>query len=109
MGISDHYPFMLHMIQANKRKNRSFKYCIMWSTHPNFLQLVPNIWDTPITGYRMYQVVRKLKLLKQHLKKLHKQNFSNVVDDADMAREDMNRVQSLLHQDPSCVALHSED
>ncbi|PHT89206.1 Protein transport protein-like [Capsicum annuum] len=94
---------------ANKRKNRSFKYCIMWSTHPNFLQLVPNIWDTPITGYRMYQVVRKLKLLKQHLKKLHKQNFSNVVDDADMAREDMNRVQSLLHQDPSCVALHSED
>lgn len=77
----------------------------MWNTRPDFMQVVQITWNTPIIGYTMYQVVRKLKLLKQQLKKLHKQHFSSVADDADKAREDLHRAQFMLNQDPSCAAL----
>ncbi|XP_016456628.2 uncharacterized protein LOC107780588 [Nicotiana tabacum] len=54
----------------------------------NFRRMVRDLWDAQIDGCRMYQVVQKLKQLKRKLKELNKQQFCNIVKEADDDKED---------------------
>uniref|UniRef100_A0A803QJW1 Uncharacterized protein n=1 Tax=Cannabis sativa TaxID=3483 RepID=A0A803QJW1_CANSA len=51
----------------------------MWSTHPQFSGIVSKVWQKPIKGTQMFQLVTRLKELKGELKKLNKESFSDIV------------------------------
>ncbi|KAF3653433.1 hypothetical protein FXO37_16988 [Capsicum annuum] len=57
-------------------------------------------WNEPVVGYKMFQVVRKMKMLKQKLMKLHKQNFNNLVEDNE-DRKNLQKIQEQLQFNPS--------
>ncbi|XP_060195312.1 uncharacterized protein LOC132624568 [Lycium barbarum] len=64
-GISDHCPIVVQSLQSSSIKAKSFKYCNVWSTHPDFGDIIQSCWNQPIGGCRMFQVVCKLKTLKR--------------------------------------------
>ncbi|XP_019241968.1 PREDICTED: uncharacterized protein LOC109222008 [Nicotiana attenuata] len=57
----------------------------------------------------MFQVVKKLKLLKRELKDLHRNNFSNIIEEAAEDRNNLRRCQEALQQDPLNAALQEEE
>lgn len=87
------------MLQTGTKK-KAFKYYNIWSTYSTFNQLVEGSWNEPVVGYKMFQVVRKMKMLKQKLMKLHKQNFNNLVEDNE-DRKNLQKIQEQLQFNPS--------
>ncbi|XP_060196348.1 uncharacterized protein LOC132625797 [Lycium barbarum] len=108
-GISDHCSMTVQLVQTPMNKKKAFKHCNVWSTHPEFEKIIQDAWNEQIDGYLMYQVVRKMKLLKQKLKVLHKSNFCNLVEKANQDREDLKKVQTQLQQDPQNTASQKEE
>ncbi|KAH0708583.1 hypothetical protein KY290_010055 [Solanum tuberosum] len=51
----------------------------------------------------MFQVVRKLKLLKKELRHLHSKNFQNILTEADEDRERLKQVQGKLQTNPNNI------
>ncbi|XP_020262713.1 uncharacterized protein LOC109838703 [Asparagus officinalis] len=98
-NCSDHSPALITIGQEDFRGKRPFKYFKMWSTHPDFLQAVKNIWEQDINGYQMYKLHTKLKKLKHVLKDLNKRNFMNISEQVLRAKEDLNVIQHQLNSD----------
>ncbi|XP_009595092.1 uncharacterized protein [Nicotiana tomentosiformis] len=99
-GVSDHCPFVVEMIQTQEKKGKAFRYCNMWSKHPDFLHIVAEGWAMQVEGCKIYQVVKRLKALKQKLRILHKRNFSYVINEANKDREEVYKLQAMLQQTP---------
>lgn len=53
-------------------------------------------WEKFMQGYRMYQIVRKLKLLKKSLEGLHQEHFKGMVKEAQMVRSAMLEAQKSM-------------
>ncbi|KAH0747902.1 hypothetical protein KY290_027134 [Solanum tuberosum] len=51
----------------------------------------------------MFQVVRKLKLLKKELRHLHSKNFQNILTEANEDRERLKQVQGKLQTNPNNI------
>ncbi|XP_060183270.1 uncharacterized protein LOC132613259 [Lycium barbarum] len=94
--------------QPTKRK-QVFKYGNVWGKHPEFQRIVEAGWNIEIVEYKMFQVARKLKLLKKQLKLLHKQHFNNIVKEAHDDRAAMLECQIRLQQDPTNVIVQQEE
>ncbi|XP_075080969.1 uncharacterized protein LOC142166232 [Nicotiana tabacum] len=43
-GVSDHNPVQVTTMQHTCRRKKAFKYCIVWSTHPQFIEIVEEGW-----------------------------------------------------------------
>ncbi|XP_057250081.1 uncharacterized protein LOC130591163 [Beta vulgaris subsp. vulgaris] len=67
------------------RRAKSLKYCNMWSMIEEFMDIVDELWQQNVSGTPMYQVVVKLKKLKQGLKMLNKAKSSNIENETMMA------------------------
>ncbi|XP_074266789.1 uncharacterized protein LOC141590074 [Silene latifolia] len=76
---------------------------------PCTITLWPEVWDYQIEGNTMFQVVKKLKLLKQPLKALNAASFANIETAANVALIHLHDVQSQLHLDPSNVLLQQNE
>lgn len=50
----------------------------MWATHPTFINVVKEAWDTPISACKMLQLWKKLMAAKMGLVQLNKCKFSNI-------------------------------
>ncbi|XP_019237733.1 PREDICTED: uncharacterized protein LOC109217895 [Nicotiana attenuata] len=74
-----------------------------------FKEVVAQGWQQQIVGYSMFQVVKKLKLLKKVLKKLNNQHFRNILTEAEEDRAALNQAQNRLHSDPSNKALQEQE
>ncbi|XP_070006023.1 uncharacterized protein [Nicotiana sylvestris] len=85
-GISDHCPIKITMEDNNIKQRRTFKYC-------------------NVEGYKMFQVVRKMKLLKRELRKLNTQYCKNVVSEAQEDRATLKVIQEQLNKDPGNMIL----
>ncbi|XP_059288638.1 uncharacterized protein LOC132041992 [Lycium ferocissimum] len=80
-GVSDHCPIVVQMVKCIKKKRRAFKLRQCLVSTSDFHKVVEHGWCTDIAGYKMFQVVQKLKMLKSNLKQLHRQHFSNIVQE----------------------------
>ncbi|KAH0652632.1 hypothetical protein KY289_030310 [Solanum tuberosum] len=98
-GISDHCPIKITLTEERLRMQRSFLYCNAWGQAPQFQSLVKAGWEVTIQGCKMFQVVKKLKLLKTNLKKLNLQ-FNDIVKRVDQNREMLKKAQKLLQEQP---------
>ncbi|XP_019266923.1 PREDICTED: uncharacterized protein LOC109244316 [Nicotiana attenuata] len=108
-GISDHCPMKLSMGDSSRRTKDTFKFCNVWASHPNFIDIVKGVWMNEIDGCRMFQVVRKLKMLKNELKRLKKRHFSNLIEEADADRLALVTAQAELHKNPLDAGLQIEE
>lgn len=59
-----------------------------------------NEWQENIEGVPMFRVVSKLKKLKQGLKGLHKNKYSNVESEAFVALTKLMEIQQSIYVDP---------
>ncbi|XP_070039649.1 uncharacterized protein [Nicotiana tomentosiformis] len=66
----------------------------------DFIHIVEEGWAMQVEGCKMYQIVKKLKALKQKRRTLHKRNFSNVINEANKYREKMQKLQAMLQKAP---------
>ncbi|XP_019241963.1 PREDICTED: uncharacterized protein LOC109221998 [Nicotiana attenuata] len=87
----------------------AFKYCNVWATHPNFIDVVKEGWEQDIVGCIMFRVVKKLKTLKQKLKVLYRRYFSNIVEVADADRIALAKAQAKLHRNQLDARLQAEE
>nr|XP_009789138.1 PREDICTED: uncharacterized protein LOC104236821 [Nicotiana sylvestris] len=108
-GISDHCPLRISKDTGGGKRDKTFKYCNVWALHPQFKEVVTQGWQQQVAWYSMFQVVKKLKLLKKALKKLNHQHFRNILVEAEEDRAALNQAQNRLHSDPSNKALQEQE
>ena len=104
-GLFDHSPGLFSFHPDIVVGRRVFKYCNMWSLHPDFLKLIADNWTFRVDGTPMYVLVRKLKNLKPVLRKLNRDGFSDVGDSDSEAAQRLKDCQRKLHADPHNLEL----
>lgn len=65
--LNDHAPILLSLVSLSVPRSRRFKYFSNWNVMLGFLDVILEAWQIPIKGCPMFQLVLKLKLLKQGL------------------------------------------
>ena len=108
-GISDHSPFVINILNRNKRKGMPFKFYNCWTSLDQFPHVVHNTWTTPMEGNMQFQLFFKLKNLEFALKKLAKESIGNAKLKADKAREDLSKCQLALDASPSDFQLRAQE
>nr|XP_009600461.1 uncharacterized protein LOC104095915 [Nicotiana tomentosiformis] len=108
-GISDHCPVKIVLNNERHRGRKLFKFCNVWTQHPQFLEQVERGWNIEIEGCKILRVVRKLKLLKKTLRGLNKNFFKNIEDEVKEDRETLLQVQKQLQLRPTYLNLQQEE
>ncbi|XP_074271551.1 uncharacterized protein LOC141595482 [Silene latifolia] len=85
-GTFDHCPCICQRRNTVQNRRPSFKYFNMWIMDPSFIHIITLEWSKPISGVKMFQVVYKLKALKQPLKSLNKNNFTDIEKSIEIAK-----------------------
>ncbi|XP_074298788.1 uncharacterized protein LOC141629726 [Silene latifolia] len=75
----------------------------------HFSDTVKDVWTKQIRGCLMFQVAKKLKMLKGPLKKLNREGFGNILNTAEVARMVLEEKQAQLHLDPQNLMLQIEE
>ncbi|GJV40598.1 zinc knuckle CX2CX4HX4C containing protein [Tanacetum coccineum] len=106
--MSDHAPSVLCIPIVTKPKPKPFKFYNLITSYENFRRVVKDGWSTQISGFHMYRVTKKLKLLKKPLRKLlyDKGNLHNNVN---QLRNDLDQVQTRLDADPFNGSIREEE
>ncbi|GJV15630.1 putative RNA-directed DNA polymerase [Tanacetum coccineum] len=105
---SDHSPAVLCLPTAAKNTPKPFKFFNVLTKHERFLSIVQEYWNQTVSGFHMYGVVQKLKCMKKPFRKLlfDKGNLhTNVI----RLRDDLDRVQTLLDQDPFNINIREQE
>ncbi|XP_021720030.1 uncharacterized protein LOC110687717 [Chenopodium quinoa] len=97
----DHSPAIIQLDSSGHTQRGTFKYLYMWSMHSDFLSIVQHAWDTDIHGIHMYRVVKKLKLLKVELKKLHRKYCTEIELKYFKLKHEIENIQLVLQNDQS--------
>ncbi|XP_074297047.1 uncharacterized protein LOC141627721 [Silene latifolia] len=108
-GLFDHSPSIINLWEDAVRSNYCFKYFNMWGQDDRFKETVLTIWQQQIKGCKMFQVAKKLKLLKHPLRKLNKEGFGDILNTTKVAQLVLEDLQKRLHQDPWNVSLQAEE
>ncbi|KAL4203664.1 hypothetical protein AMTRI_Chr01g129100 [Amborella trichopoda] len=61
-----------------KAKNVPFRFQYVWTEHPDFLDVVKDVWQEQITGSPMFRIAKNLHMLKKKLKVWNKNIFRNM-------------------------------
>jgi hypothetical protein len=77
-GISDHSPCLITMVRPHIQGAKPFKFLNAWTTHQEFKTLLSSVWKVNFNGCKMFQVVSKLKSLKNSLKNWNKKIFGDI-------------------------------
>ncbi|GJV38022.1 hypothetical protein Tco_1410499 [Tanacetum coccineum] len=106
--LSDHSPSVLNIPTLTSMKPKPFKFYNILTSNDHFLSIVNEVWNQNVSGFLIYRVVKKLKLLKKPLRKLlyEKGNLhANVV----RLRDELDLVQTLLDSDPFNAILRDKE
>ncbi|GKA91010.1 hypothetical protein Tco_0812880 [Tanacetum coccineum] len=107
-SISDHSPSILFIPSRVKEKSKPFKIFNVVLLDDMFKDMVRNGWLAQVSSFYMFRVVKKLKGLKKPIRKLmyDKGNLhANVV----RLREELDKVQTDLDNDPSNLSLREKE
>ncbi|XP_060965248.1 uncharacterized protein LOC133034220 [Cannabis sativa] len=105
----DHSPILVSIYKDCNTGKKPFRYFNMWKLAPQFENLVADSWHPGIMGSRMYQVVSKLRRLKDVLRKLNKEGFSEIHKEDIAARLALADIQTRLNKDPMNMDLIEEE
>ncbi|PWA37962.1 RNA-directed DNA polymerase, eukaryota, Reverse transcriptase zinc-binding domain protein [Artemisia annua] len=106
--ISDHSPSVLKIYKKAEDKPKPFKFFNFLVYKTEFIHVVADMWGTDIESFSMFQVVKRLRLLKKPLWKLvHAQG--NLHDRVVKIRLELEEVQKALDRDLESTLLHEEE
>ncbi|XP_030478095.1 uncharacterized protein LOC115695145 [Cannabis sativa] len=77
-GLFDHSPGILTLYPHLNGGIKPFKYFRMWKSHSKYERSLEEIWNQPIGGSKMFQVVSRLKLFKGVLKDINKERYMDL-------------------------------
>nr|GEV20684.1 hypothetical protein [Tanacetum cinerariifolium] len=106
--ISDHSSLVLSIPSRVKVQPKPFKFFNVSILDKRFKDVVRVGWSLQVFGFHMFRVVKRLKGLKKHIRKLmyDKGNLhANVV----RFREELDKLQSDLDNDPSNVSIQEKE
>nr|GFB55701.1 hypothetical protein [Tanacetum cinerariifolium] len=98
-GISDHSPAVLRIPVLKKHSPKPFKFSNVVTSFPRFKEIVMEGWSTPFHSFHMFNVVKRLKLLKKPFRKLL-YDKGNLYENVNRLRVEVERVQMDLDGDP---------
>ncbi|KAH0745371.1 hypothetical protein KY285_007028 [Solanum tuberosum] len=107
-GVSDHCLVVISLLDGPRRVKPAFKYCNVWASHPEFLNIVKKTRDHNIEGHQMFRVVKRLKYLERRLRNLNSQHFRNIITEADEDRIELAKAQEELHLQPMDKTLQEQ-
>ncbi|XP_074299262.1 uncharacterized protein LOC141630325 [Silene latifolia] len=101
-GTFDHTPCIIKSSDQSDSFKRPFKYYNMWGKEKNFIPKLTAWWTVHCQGTKMFQVVRKLKNLKVHLRQFNKDHFALILKmQLFVALRNLEAIQINLIDDPS--------
>ncbi|XP_062088459.1 uncharacterized protein LOC133795020 [Humulus lupulus] len=74
-GIFDHSPILVHFTLEMQLEKKPFRYFRMWKEATCYEDKVQTSWNIPVAGTAMFQVISKLKRLKQVLVSINREGF----------------------------------
>ncbi|XP_039066643.1 uncharacterized protein LOC120212383 [Hibiscus syriacus] len=93
-GDSDHYPALVWFHKdAPIDKPKPFKFFNFWTTHPDFISIVKNSWQSLTTGNPAHALFLKLKILKRCLKELNMSHFHDISGQVQRKRDELQNIQ----------------
>lgn len=99
-NVSDHCGLLVDIFKSGRRTRSPFKFFNMWCDHPDFFNIVENVWRTPVKGGYMFRVFQKLKLLRVELRHLNRKSFGMISSRVLQCQEVLDEVQNKLQADP---------
>lgn len=108
-SISGHSPLILRCDVNTSKQSRSFKYFNYMADHKFFLEVMEAQWQGGEGLPLMQKIWVQLKNERGQLKKLHKKEYGNLHEQIDKTRAVVNKVQSMLRNDPSSVTLATQE
>nr|GEZ53119.1 RNA-directed DNA polymerase, eukaryota, reverse transcriptase zinc-binding domain protein [Tanacetum cinerariifolium] len=106
--ISDHCPTVLVLPKCVQDKRKSFKFANFTTKKYEFMSLVSQLWGGMEEGCKMFKIVKNMKSLKKHLKKLLWKN-GDVFENVKKLREYVKEVQQRIDKDPHNNKLRCEE
>ncbi|GJX41003.1 hypothetical protein Tco_0255993 [Tanacetum coccineum] len=106
--ISDHSPAVLRIPMHSTRKPRPFKFYNLLVHNTRFKDVVTNGWQISVSGFWMFKVVKRLKLLKKPLRKLL-YDQGNLHKNVKRLRHELDEAQRALDSDPGNLELREEE
>ncbi|XP_074297012.1 uncharacterized protein LOC141627683 [Silene latifolia] len=100
-GYFDHTPCIIQRKVSVCQRKSSFKYFNMWSGVALFIPTVKKVWEHGISGTPMFQIVQKLRMLKNPLKVLNRDLFGDVENNCMRAWKYLEYIQTQLRSDPT--------
>ncbi|CAH9071538.1 unnamed protein product [Cuscuta epithymum] len=104
----DHVASLVRIGQIQNLGSKPFKFFNMWLKHKNFKDILGRVWLRNVVGTAQFRLARKLKLLKQPLKQLNKEEFSHISARAKESKKEYKRIYQLALMSPSDDALKQE-
>jgi len=69
----------------------------MWISHPECINIVRQSWNNQVTGFPMYVLSQKLKILKEAFKVWNKNTFGNVHTQVTDVYKDLDEIQMKIN------------
>ncbi|XP_052177673.1 uncharacterized protein LOC127791740 [Diospyros lotus] len=107
-GISDHSPVVVALLGDLQHKGGPFRFLNHLVDHPLFLDRVEASWTRQIPGVPMFQVVQKLKAVKNAMKTLNRSR-GHVSDLVSSLRNHLLSIQHRLQDNPHDPVLHQQE
>ncbi|XP_074299467.1 uncharacterized protein LOC141630577 [Silene latifolia] len=107
-GLFDHCPCTMTMNPDVARNKTTFKYFNMWGKDPGFLKIIQEVWNIPLYGYKMFQLAKRLKMLKKPLKDLNSEAYAGIETSSKVALLHLHRMQGQLQLDPTNLGFQQQ-
>ncbi|KAL2893980.1 LINE-1 retrotransposable element ORF2 protein [Bienertia sinuspersici] len=99
-GCSDHCPALLRMNQGEGNGKKPFKYFRMWQQASDYKSRIKDAWEGNTQGTAMFNLVKKMKRVKETLKSLNKNGFCSVQAAERLAYQQLLEAQDAIQTDP---------
>ncbi|KAJ8429193.1 hypothetical protein Cgig2_032933 [Carnegiea gigantea] len=104
VGISDHYPLVVHLQQVIQPKHQQFRFFNVWISDSTLFNIVQKVQQQQIPGTAMFQLTTKLKMLKKPLKELNRTEFVQIQSQATDASQKLENQETVAWA-VSCAVL----
>ncbi|PKA46662.1 hypothetical protein AXF42_Ash021651 [Apostasia shenzhenica] len=91
---SDHALLLIEIKQNNLTAKRRFRFRNMWANHRDFMQLVQDSWNEPVTSSCPLLILHlKLIRLRKNLSTWNRNHFGNVFDNIKKLKETVKQLE----------------
>ncbi|GJS09332.1 RNA-directed DNA polymerase, eukaryota, reverse transcriptase zinc-binding domain protein [Tanacetum coccineum] len=101
--VSDHSPVVVRFPSSYEKKKKAFRFANFIAEKVDFLLTVATNWEVEVQGYKMYQLVKKMKALKYNLNAVSWKN-GNLSENVEKYRNELKIAQTNLDNHP-----HNQD